>query len=160
MTDQPDPNAFLMGGGARSFKFTNVGDRVWGTVMASETRQQTEFETGKLKTWDDGSPMWQVVVTLLTELQEDADDDSLRAVYVKGEMQKAVRAALVKAKVKGIEDGGRLLIQYTGDGAAVGRLNPPKLYFAKYEAPTNITELPDQPDDDVAGMISDDYLPF
>jgi hypothetical protein len=162
VTDQSDANAFLMGGGARSFKFTNVGDRVWGTVMSSEKRQQTEFGTGALKTWDDGSPQWQVVVTLLTELQEDDDDDSLRAIYIKGGMQRAVRAALVKAKVPGIEDGGRLLVQYTGLGEKKGQLSAPKLYFAKYEPPTNITELPDQPGEleEAAGMISDDYLPF
>ena len=148
MADQQDPNAFLMGGGSRSADLKTIGNRVWGTVMSTELRQQTDFDSGKLMFWDDGRPRMQVVVTLLTELVEDDEDDSMRAVYVKGELQKAVRAALIKAGVRGIEDGGKLLVQYTGDGTAVGKLNPPKLYFAKYEPPAKLTELPDQPDDD------------
>lgn len=144
-----DANNFLMGSGARSFKFEHLNDRVWGTVMSSELRQQTDFDTGQLLFWDDGKPRMQVVVTLLTELQEDDEDDQLRAIYVKGEMQKAVRAALVKAGARGLEDGGKLLVQYTGDGEPKRRgMSGAKLYYAKYEPPVQMTELPDQPDDE------------
>lgn len=142
-----DVNAFLMGSGARSAAFKEHGDRVWGTIMSSDLRQQTDFDSGKLLFWDDGNPRMQVRVMLLTELHEDDDDDGLRAVYIKGAMQKAVNTALVTANAQGIEDGGKLLVQYTGDGEAQGRKNPPKLYYAKYEPPTHMTELPDQPDD-------------
>ena len=149
MADQQDPNAFLMGGGARSASFKEHGDRVWGTVMSAEMRQQTDFKSGKPLVWDDGSPRMQVVISLLTELHEDDEDDGLRAVYVKGALQQAVRSALVKAGVRGVEDGGKLLVQYTGDAEPAGPgLSGAKLYFAKYEPPTKMTELPDQPDDD------------
>lgn len=152
-----DPNAFLMGSGARSASFKEHGDRIWGTIISSEMRQQTDFDTGQLLFWDDGKPRMQVVVTLMTDLHEDDDDDSLRAVYIKGEMQKAVRGALVKAGVRGIEDGGKLLVQYTGDGEPKRKgMSGAKLYYAKYEPPVKMTELPDQPD----GEEPDDSLPF
>lgn len=144
-----DVNAFLMGGGARSAKFAEINDRVWGSIMSSETRQQTDFKTGALLYWNDGKPRMQVVITLMTDEHEDDDDDSLRAVYVKGELQKAFRAALVKAGVNGIEDGGKLLVQFTSEAPPkVKGENGAKLYYVKYEPPAHITELPVQPDDE------------
>lgn len=149
MTNQAlDPNALIMGSGARSASFKSHGDRVWGTIMSSKVRQQTDIQ-GKLKVYDDGNPMLQVVVTLLTELQEDDEDDGLRAVYVKGQMMAALRTAFVKAGVRGMEDGGKLLVQYTEDAKPVQQgFTGAKQYYAKYEPPTIVTELPDQPDED------------
>ena len=151
MTDQTfdEANAFLMGSGARTASLKQHGDRVWGTIMSAEKRQQTDFDSGQPLFWEDGKPRMQVAVTLLTELHEDDDDDGLRTVYIKGEMQKAVRAAFAKAGVRGMEDGGKLLIEYTGDGEPKRRgMSGAKLYYAKYEPPTKMTELPDQSDDE------------
>jgi hypothetical protein len=155
MTDQaPDPNQLFMGSGARSAKFTNHKDEVWGTIMSSETRQQTDLG-GTPKTFDNGNPMWQVVITLLTEQREDDDDDGLRAVYAKGQMLKAIGDAVRKAGEKGIEDGGKLFVRYVGDAEPTQRgFNGAKQYIAKYEPPTSITEIPDQPDD-VEAMVGD-----
>lgn len=156
MTNQVlDPNALIMGSGARSAEFKQHDDRVWGTVMSFVTRQQTDFQSGKLKFFDDGSPMLQVVITVLTDLHDDEDDDGLRAIYAKGQMLKAIGNACRKAGAKGIAEGGRLIVQYTGDAEPKGKgMSGAKQYFAKYEPPANTMEIPEQPD------IDEDDLPL
>ena len=135
MTDTLD--SFLGGGGSPSAKFIDVGATVKGTVTAAEVVQQTEFGTGTPKTWDDGKPMMQAVITLSTDLRDDdiEDDDGTRRLFVKGQMQKAVREALKAAGVKSLEIGGTLAVKYTGDGApSKPGFNGPKLYAAQYKA--------------------------
>lgn len=129
-----DPNAFLMGTGARSAKFDAIGDKVVGFIEHTEVRQQTDFKTGKPLFWDDGNPRNQLVVTLRTELREDEDDDGTRNLYVKGQMQKAVADAVRKAGQRGLSIGGKLGVVFTDEGEPPGKgLNAPKLYTAKYE---------------------------
>jgi hypothetical protein len=148
-----DPNSLIMGSGARSAKFASPGDRIWGTIVGTKTMQQKDMQ-GQLMFWPDGNPKLQVAITLLTELVEDDEDDGLRTVYARGQMMAALRAAFVKAGVRGMEDGGRLLVQYMKDAEPTQKgFNGAKQYFAKYDPPTFTTELPDQPDDD-------DDLPF
>lgn len=130
---------FLMGGSVTSAKFESINDSVTGTIVEEpEVRQQTDLDTGLPKTWPDGRPMMQLVVTLQTELHEDADDDGLRRVYVKGKsLTEAVRDAVRKAGAKGLEVGGRLQVVYVGDGEVKKRgFNPPKLYLAQYARPS------------------------
>ena len=75
MTNYADPNAFLMGGGAKSAKFDNEGDKVVGTIRDMQVKQQTDIKTGAPRTWDNGDPMMQLVVTLQTDARDDEDDD-------------------------------------------------------------------------------------
>ena len=159
MTNQqaPDPNALIMGSGARSAKFQNVKDRVGGTIVNYVTRQQTDIN-GSPKTYDDGNPMWQTVITLATDLQEDDDDDGLRAVYAKGEMLKAIRTACVKSGATGIARGGKLAVQYSGERPPSQRgFNATKLFVARYEAPEVEEEAPA---DDAPPYLTDDDIPF
>ena len=156
MTNQAiDANQLIMGTGARSAAFKDHGDRVWGTIMSAVVKQQTDFTTQKPKFYDDGDPMLHVIITLLTDLSEDDEDDGMRAVYAKGQMLKAIRNAVSKAGAKGIAEGGRLVVQYTGDAEPKQKgMSGAKQYFAKYEPPTSPVELSDEPD------IDDDLLPF
>lgn len=134
----PTADQFLMGGGVKSAKFANIGDGISGTISEyPEVRQQTDLKTGKLKTWDDGRPKMQLVVTLQTTLRDDAEDDGLRRIYVKGKsLTDVVRDAVRKAGAQGLEVGGQLRVQYVGDGEAANRsLDPPKLYAAEYARP-------------------------
>ena len=157
MTQAIDPNALIMGSGAKSAQFKAHGDQVWGTIMSSEVRQQTDFDSGALLFWDDGKPRMQVVILLLTEEQEDDDDDGMRAVYARGQMLKAIRAAVVKAGAKGIADGGKLVIRYTGDAEPKRKgMSGAKQFFAKYEPPVSVTHLPD----DAPADEDEDSLPF
>lgn len=134
-----DPNMILMGGGATSAKFDTVGASVTGTIEDLSASQQTDFTTGELKTWANGDPMMQVVVTLATDQRDPdvTDDDGVRKVYVKGKsLTAAVRDAVRRAGAKGLEPGGVLTVTYTGDGPQERRgMNPPKLYSATYAKP-------------------------
>ena len=161
MTNQNlDPNALIMGSGARSAKFTNHKDEVWGDIMSFVQRQQTDLQ-GNLKTFDNGDPMWQVVITLLTNQHEDDDDDGLRAVYAKGQMLRAIGDAVRKAGAKGIADGGKLFVRYVGDAEPKQRgFSGAKQYIAKYEPPSDVMVIPDQDDEDVANLIDENDEPF
>lgn len=132
-------NEFLLGGGATSAKFPTVGSSVTGRIVREpEVQQQRDFQTGELKTWNDGKPMQQLQVVLATDERdpEVADDDGERAVYVKGNLLKAVREAIRKAGAKGLDVGGTLTVTYSGDGEVTKRgFNPPKLYTASYVPP-------------------------
>ena len=146
MTNQqaPDPNALIMGSGARSAKFQNIKDQVWGQIISSETRQQTDLK-GNPKFFDkeETRPMWQVRILLQTDEREDDDDDGVRALYARGQMLGAIRTAVAKTGEKGIANGGRLVVRYTGDAEPKERgHNGAKQYVAKYEPPVQMTEIP------------------
>lgn len=138
-----DPNSFLLGGGGSSAKFDQPGDTVAGTITSTEVREQTDIQTGKPLTWDNGDPRMQLVVSLQTDLRDDNDDDGVRAVYVKGSkkpgsksLHDAVRAAVQSAGAKGLEVGGTLSVSYVGDEPSQTRgFSPRKLYEARYAAP-------------------------
>lgn len=149
-----EANDFLTGGGGRSAKFEKRGDTISGWVTAAVMRQQTDFKTKKPLVWDDGNPRMQLVVTLFTELREDDDDDGMRNVYVRGQMQKAVGDAVKKTGQRGIAVDGRLVVRYVGDAEPQGvGLSGAKQYQARYEAPQTPV-----PSDDEGSTVDD--LPF
>lgn len=139
MTDtqqHQDPNDFLMGGGFTSFKFEGVGQVAKGPITNLDMMQQRDFKTGLPKFWDsDHRPMMQLRVVIQTDERTDENDDGLRALYLRGESQKAVKAAVVTAGCKTIEVGGILALAFTGHGEAKGNLDPPKLFRAEYKPP-------------------------
>ena len=152
MTSQQymDPNAFLMGGGVPGAKFEAIGAKITGIVERIEMQQQTAFGTGEPLWWDDEEtrPRMQMVVTMLTQLQETPDDDGMRKLYIRGQMTKAVADAVKKAGRKGIEEGAELAVQYFADEPPPKRgFNPIKQYRAKYDPPTKQVALPDDEDD-------------
>lgn len=135
---------FLLGGGGKSAKFETVGTTVTGTIAAPpQVRQQTDMTSGAPLTWDNGDPKMQLVVQLQTSERLDGDDDGIRNLYVKGSkdpasksLHAAVAGAVQAAGAKGLEVGGTLTVQYTGDGVSKTRgFNPPKQYAASYKAP-------------------------
>lgn len=126
-------------GGTTSAKFDSVGVTIAGTITrVGEPMQQKDFTTGAPKVWDDGRPMMQLPVDVKTDQRDPSidGDDGTRAIYIKGELQKAIREAVRKASAKGLREGGHLSVTYTGDGVAKQRgMNPPKLYSATYTPP-------------------------
>jgi len=154
---QTDANAFLMGGGAKSATFKNIGDTVQGMIMSCVRRQQTE-PGGELKFWKNGDPMEQLVITLMTQESDDEDDDGLRAVYVKGQLQSALRAAVLKSGEHGIEEGGELFVRFTSElPQQVKGHNPTKQYKVGYRPPARQVAIPDH---DGPQVEDDDSLPF
>lgn len=134
-----DPNAFLLGGGVPSASFLAIGDQVEGIISEPPTlSQQKSIDTGLPKTWEDGNPMMQLVVTLQTDQRSEEidDDDGRRRIYVKFNLKNAVADAVRKAGAKSLEVGGRLKVQYVRNGEQTKKgFSPPKLYQASYVPP-------------------------
>lgn len=126
-------------GGTPSARFDTVGVTVAGPITrVGEPMQQRDFTTGAPKVWDDGRPMMQLPVDVKTDMRdpEISNDDGTRALYVRGEMQKAIRTAVRQAGAPGLRVGGHLSVTYSGDGQVKQRgMNPPKLYTAVYTPP-------------------------
>jgi len=142
-----DSASFLLGGGSRSAKFDNPGDSVTGTVAVEpEVRDQTDIQTGRILTWDNGDTRKQLVVTLDTDQRDpdDPEDDGRRSLYVKGSKQRgsqslhdAVATAVRNAGASGLTVGGELTVRFTGEEPSQTKgFNPRKLYEASYKAPT------------------------
>jgi len=136
-----DANDLLMGGGIKSAAFPDqqYGHTVGGPIVRPpQVRQQTDFDTGKPKFFDNGDPMMQIVVQVQTDQRDQADstDDGVRAFYLKGQMQAAVRDAVRTVGAKGLEVGGQLYIKYVKDEPnSRGRGKDKKVYAARYTAP-------------------------
>ncbi len=136
MSIDTEANDLLNQSGAPSVKFPTVGDKVKGTIVAAKKSQQTTPD-GELKTFDNGDPMWQVVITLQTEELDPSitDDTGERRLFAKGQMLTAIREALKTAGMSGLEVGATLAVQYTGDGERKNAAySPPKLYKAQLKA--------------------------
>lgn len=124
-------DAFLAGGG-KTAKFESVGTSYEGTVASAEIRQATNFDTGAPDFWPDGNPKQQIVISLETAERENADDDGVRSVYIKGwgDQRKALQAAS-KAAGGSPAAGDHFKVTYVGDGEKPQRGFAPKIY--KYE---------------------------
>jgi hypothetical protein len=132
-----DPNDFLLSTGIPSFKFETHGDTARGTIVSLDMQQQRDFNTGLPVSWDDGKPKMQLRIVLETELRDNDQDNGQRAIYVKGQLQQAVRDAIKTAGAQKIEVGGTLAVRYDSDGEPPKKgLNAPKQYRAKYEPPS------------------------
>jgi hypothetical protein len=130
-----NPADSFFGDSAKSAKFDSIGETVGGPIThIGEPRQQTEFGSGKPLTWDDGSPRMQLPITVQTNQRDphDPQDDGKRVFYVKGEMKKAITAALRATHAK-MAIGGTLTLTYVGDEPTKGF--PKKLYQASYTPP-------------------------
>lgn len=135
-----EANGWLMGSSVPSCSFLTIGDKHEGQIIAVEMGVQRDLQTNKPKTWDDGTPMKQMIVTLQTDERDGQveNDNGVRKLYIgsKG-MREALAAAVKLANESGIALGGRLGMKYTRDGVATTRgFNPPKEYAARYEPPT------------------------
>jgi len=127
-------NRFLMGGGGKSASFKAKGDAVTGVITDMQERQQTDFDSGKPLEWDDGSKKMQLVISLLTEESVDEDDDGMRRLYVKGNLQRAIREAVIKSGKRIISEGSMLTVTYTGDDVPTRKgMSGAKRYVAVYE---------------------------
>jgi len=145
MTDATD---FLLGGGSASAKFDEVGDTVTGTIAVTpEVRDQTDIQTGRVLTWDNGDVRKQLVITLDTSERrsDDPDDDGRRSIYVKGSkrpgsqsLHDAVATAVRNAGASGLQIGGTLTVKFIGEEPSQTRgFNPRKLYEASYQPPSS-----------------------
>lgn len=136
---QPSANDLLMGGGTKSARFDTIGTTVGGRIVRpAAARQQTDFDSGKPKFYDDGNPMMQVVVPIQTNLRDPQDqaDDGVRNIYIRGQMTEAVRTAVRSVGGSGLEVGGELYITFVREEPnSRGRGKDKKVYSARYVVP-------------------------
>jgi hypothetical protein len=128
-----------MGGGTKSAKFDTIGTTVGGRIVRPPVaRQQTDFDSGKPKFYDDGNPMMQVVVPVQTPLRDprDAADDGVRNIYIRGQMTEAVRTAVRSVGGNGLEVNGELYVTLDREEPnSRGRGKDKKVYSARYVLP-------------------------
>jgi hypothetical protein len=122
-------------------KFEEIGDRYAGTITGLNERPQTDLTTGQVKTFQDGSPMTQWVITI------EQRDGEVYALYAKGgrpksfsagdgeSMLSAIATAVRAAGAASVDVGGQLAVAHTGLGEVRKGMNPMKLYKAKYTPP-------------------------
>lgn len=148
MSNDEEVYDMLSGGGAPSVKFPSIGTTVKGIVLDFEKTDQTDLE-GVVKTFDDGSPRKQLVVTLQTDAfdEEIANDDGQRRVFIKGQMIRALKDNLRQQNlsVRDFLRGGHLTVSYIADQASEKRgYNATKLYTVDYAAPVGVSTAPQQ----------------
>lgn len=147
-----DANSLIMGSSIPSATFLELGTVHEGVITNLEVRQAREFGTSKPATWPDGQPKMQAVITLRTQERnpEIENDNGVRNLYVSSKgMKDAIAAAVKRAGAEGLAVGGTLGVKYTKNGEGANSANPPKVYGAKYEAPT-VDAGYDEPSDDYA----------
>ena len=120
-------------GGAPAWKAEKVGDDVALRIGGARMTNQTELGTGKVKMWDDGSPMKQLVLSGISE----PSGEEIR-VFAKSNMYKAVRDAIRASNAK-LAVGGLMKIRMVGsEPSKTPGYSPTKLFEAKYEPPVGI----------------------
>lgn len=146
-----DPFAQFFSGGLVAAKFPCEGFVVEGTVKAANIRQQTDYDTGEPKFWKDGSPANQMVIDLqcaptgktwetIRYIEKSLpQDDGMRALYVKGNLQKALTKALRDAEAT-FEIGGYIKVTRVKDGPRVDRTREPAHEFIAEWTPPSKNE--------------------
>ena len=145
------------GGGAKPMSWPTVGTSVEGEVVGIRQVQATDYKTKEPETWGDGSPKMIPIVCVQTDLQEDAEDDGRRDIYLRAGSYTAFREALRKAfRTKPEDDdiiGAVLKLQFHKEVPSTGGA-PRKVFRAR------ITPKPVEPsadfgwDDEVASPPS------
>lgn len=141
------PSQFLSGGLVAA-KWPTIGFVFEGVVKASKLVQQTDFDDGTPLTWKDGSPRMQLVVDVQSEATgltwakiqniptPVPNDTGMRAMYVRGNLQKAISQALRNAQAE-FENGGHIRVERIADGVAPDpKKNAPHDYVAVWTPPS------------------------
>lgn len=140
----------FLSGGAPSQKFPEVGARWGGTILSWEMTQQSDLTTGELKFWEDGKPKMQLVLTMQGEptgftwewngrsfdKKELHDDDGVRRLFVKGNMQQALGKAMRDARGR-VEIGAYAELVRTKDIAPNKKGYSPTQTFKAEWTPAN-----------------------
>jgi hypothetical protein len=130
----------FVAGGLTAAKWPKVGFVFEGIVKGAAVKQQTDYDDNTPLVWDDGSPRMQLIIDVqgpvtgitwkTTQNVQHAvpNDDGMRAMYVKGNLQKAIAKALRAAGDAKLELGGHIRVERVADGVAQGKKNPPHDY--------------------------------
>lgn len=119
---------FLTSTAYPAVKFEKVGDSVQGIILDARKQQQRDVN-GEMKTWDDGNPQYQIVMTIQTPIMS-TEDDAIRSLYIKSHLLTAMRNALKDAGIKDSASliGSTVFVRFAEEGRAKPRQSPPKLF--------------------------------
>lgn len=132
MSNSPSVNDLLNGSsGPPAFKFANIGDTARGVITRTEVAQVRDFKTNQPRVYPDGNPIMQIVITI----RPDGSDEETR-IFCKQAAKEAIRDAVAAAGATGLEIGGRIAVQYSGDEPPEQPgLTAKKQFVAQYQAP-------------------------
>jgi hypothetical protein len=133
-----------------SFKDKPVGTVYSGTVVSTEWRQQTDYDTNEPLWWNRGAskpstvqgegaqPVWQYVVTLDTDERLNADDDGRRRDFIKKGKggTEVLRQAVIDAGLADLAPGCGYKKQFAStEPSSNPRFNDRKVYRYKVTPP-------------------------
>ena len=124
-----DIDDFTSGGNSLpAIKFQEVGDTISGQIIDGR-KLEDRAPDGTVKTWSNGDPMHVWVFDLDTTGDGNAD----ASLWVRGNMLKVLRSALLDAGVKA-SDNPKITVKFSelGEPSRKG-YSPPKLFKAKAE---------------------------
>ena len=134
-------NALLMSGGVKAEKYDHIGVVVGGTILGAKEDYEYEMElqggkwvrTGDIRKWKNSNePKKQLVITVQTELREDANDDGRRLMFFDSYRIPVLREAVQKAGGKGLAIGATIAKRWDSGS---GNPGDPKVYSVGYTAP-------------------------
>lgn len=114
MTEGNASESFLAGAeGYKSafLKHHPAGHTVSGTIVSMEELQVRSFDDDEPKFYKDGKPIMQLRVVIQTSLNEEPEDDGIRAVYIKSKQKKQVIEAIKAGGATKLDPGGTLKVQ-------------------------------------------------
>lgn len=129
MTDTSVNDLLVGRSGPPAFKFETIGTTAKGKITNLGQSQVRDFKTGTARTYPDGNPIMQIVITL-----EQEDGEETR-VFVKPDAKRAIREAVERVAAPGLEIGGQLALKYAKDEASQPGMNAKKIFEAQYKAP-------------------------
>lgn len=135
--DIEDPEGYddadsLLGQAVPAMRWPILGTTLEGVITDVDTSTQLDPATGKVRTFANGRPRRQVILTLQTKDGIGSGDDGRRRLFIKGFMVKPFREAIAKAGAPGPRPGHRVKVTYSADGEAAKGLNAPKLFTVEY----------------------------
>lgn len=108
-------------------------------VEEPEVRQQTKYNPGQkdhgdLLFFENGGPRWQLVIKIQTKHRDDEDDDGVRTIFMKLDMQKKGAEELKRVGKKVFEQGGYIKVMFIEKIKIDGKWN--NTWAVRYEPPT------------------------
>lgn len=153
---KPSADDLLFGGGGpKGFSFKQIGQSITGILVEKDSMAKTDPVTKEVKTYKDGNPIHQVVLTLQTNFRNwegvpedkrpDTPDDGLRRVFcspqMKTEVAKAVKAASPGGK-SGLPEGSEITVTFVREVPnSMGTGNPKKEYTVSVRLPADVALL-------------------
>lgn len=128
-----------------------VGTVRQGTIINHEIRQIRDPETNKLKTWDDGNPQEQIVIRIQTTMQDSAEDDGVRGIFVKmwgpnlDNLKQAIRDTGVDKPSQALAPGNVLSAQFAEERPTRGFPEKVYRYHIQPSQPGQQSQPPQQP---------------